>query len=72
MYIFYLEFLIEIFLIKLLKNAMEESLTDRLQSYSKLEKIKEKDLSRVEKEDQDLQNRMFAIIAKKQAIGKFL
>jgi hypothetical protein len=36
-----------------------------------LEKIKEKDLSRVEKEDQDLQKQMFAIIAKKQAIGKF-
>ena len=71
MYIFYLEFLIEIFLIKLLKNAMEESLMDHLQSCNKQEKIKERDLNRVEKGEQVLPDRMFVIIAKKKDIGNF-
>ena len=71
MYIFYLEFLIEIFLIKLLKNAMEESLMDHLQLCNKQEKIKERDLNRVEKGEQVLPDRMFVIIAKKKDIGNF-
>ena len=66
-------------LLQLLKNVMEENLMVHLQLFSTLVTTEEKDLNKEErdlnqekKEDLVLKEKMYAIIVKKEGIGKKL